>query len=70
MISRVEYAPGTPIQRHSHPTAEQVKWIVEGDMTMTVGDENRTLGAGDVVLVNRGIEHEVYSEPVAPQFRS
>ena len=37
-------------------------WIVEGSMTMTVGDETRELGAGDVVVVNRGIEHELVSE--------
>ena len=36
--------------------------IVEGDVTMTIGDETRTLGPGDVVVVNRGIEHELHSE--------
>ena len=29
---------------------------------MTIGDEKKTLGAGDVVVVNRGLEHELYSE--------
>ena len=29
---------------------------------MTIGDETRDLGPGDVVCVNRGIEHELYSE--------
>jgi quercetin dioxygenase-like cupin family protein len=29
---------------------------------MSVGDETRTLGAGDVVVVNRGLEHELHSE--------
>jgi mannose-6-phosphate isomerase-like protein (cupin superfamily) len=29
---------------------------------MTVGDETRTLGAGDLVVVNRGVEHELRSE--------
>ena len=29
---------------------------------MTVGDETKRLGAGDVVVVNRGVEHELHSE--------
>jgi quercetin dioxygenase-like cupin family protein len=62
MLCHVVYEPGTTVRRHSHPTAEQVMWIVEGDVTMTIGDETRELGAGDVVVVNRGIEHELYSE--------
>lgn len=36
--------------------------ILEGDVTMTVGDETRTLGPGDVAVVNRGVEHELRSE--------
>ena len=28
---------------------------------MTIADETRELGPGDVVCVNRGIEHELYS---------
>ena len=37
-------------------------WIVDGSMTMTVGDETRVLGPRDVVVVNRGVEHELVSE--------
>ena len=37
-------------------------WIVDGEVTMTIGDETRSLRAGDVVCVNRGLEHELYSE--------
>jgi quercetin dioxygenase-like cupin family protein len=62
LLCHVTYAAGTIVARHSHPEAEQVMWIVEGDVTMTVGDETRTLGAGDVVVVNRGVEHELRSE--------
>jgi quercetin dioxygenase-like cupin family protein len=63
LLCHVVYEPGTHVTRHSHPTAEQVMWVVEGDVTMIVGDETRRLGAGDVVVVNRGIEHELHSQP-------
>jgi quercetin dioxygenase-like cupin family protein len=62
LLCHVTYEPGTTVARHSHETAEQVMWIIEGDVTMTVGDEAKRLGAGDVVVVNRGIEHELHSE--------
>ena len=62
MICHVTYEAGTRVARHSHPTAEQVMWIVEGDVRMTVGGETKTLGAGDVVVVNQGVEHELFSE--------
>ena len=62
LLGHVTYAPGTTVARHSHPQAEQAMWIVEGALTMTVGDETAELGPGDVVVVNRGIEHELLSE--------
>ena len=62
MLCHVTYEPGTTVRRHSHETAEQVMWIIEGDVTMTVGDETKRLVAGDVVVVNAGVEHELHSE--------
>jgi quercetin dioxygenase-like cupin family protein len=62
LLCHVTYEPGTTVARHSHETAEQVMWIIEGDVTMTIGNETKRLGAGDVVVVNRGIEHELHSE--------
>jgi quercetin dioxygenase-like cupin family protein len=62
LMCYVVYAPGTTVARHAHPETEQVMWIVEGSVTMTVGDETKELAAGDVVVVNRGVEHELHSE--------
>jgi quercetin dioxygenase-like cupin family protein len=62
LMCHVEYAAGTTVERHSHPEAEQLMWIVAGDVTMTVGGETKTLGPGDVVVINRGVEHELHSE--------
>jgi unsaturated pyranuronate lyase len=61
LLGHVTYAPGTTVARHAHPESEQAMWIVEGSLTMTVGDETAKLGPGDVVVVNRGIEHELVS---------
>ena len=61
LVCHVRYEPGTTVARHRHEHTEQVMWIVEGDLTMTVGDETRELGPGDVVVVNRGVEHELSS---------
>jgi quercetin dioxygenase-like cupin family protein len=61
-ICRATYQPGKQVPRHSHEHTEQVMVILDGSVRMTIGDETRTLGVGDVVVVNRGVEHELYSE--------
>jgi len=62
LLCRVSYEPGTTVRRHAHEHTEQVMVVLEGNLTMTIGDETGTLGAGDVVVVNRGVEHELESE--------
>jgi quercetin dioxygenase-like cupin family protein len=62
LLCRVRYRPGTVVARHAHEQTEQVMAIVEGELEMTVGDEPRTLRAGDVAVVNRGVEHELRSD--------
>ena len=62
MLCHVTYEPGTTVRRHAHQIAEQVMWIVDGAMTMTIGDETKELVADDVVVVNPGVEHELVSE--------
>ena len=60
-LGRVTYAPGTTVARHSHEHTEQVMLILEGSVAMTIGDDTRELGPGDVCVVNRGVEHELRS---------
>ena len=61
-LGQVTYAPGTTVARHSHEHTEQLMLILEGAVTVTVGDETRELRAGDVCAINRGVEHELRSE--------
>jgi quercetin dioxygenase-like cupin family protein len=62
LLCHVRYAPGTTVARHMHEHTEQLMAIVEGSLTMTVGDETAQLSAGDAVVVNRGVEHELHSD--------
>ena len=62
LLCKVTYEPGKQVTRHAHEHTEQVMYILEGDVTMTIEDETRTLTAGDTVVVNRGLEHELHSE--------
>ena len=59
-ICRATYAPGKEVPLHSHEHTEQVMVILDGEVTMTIAGETKTLVAGDVVVVNRGIEHALY----------
>jgi quercetin dioxygenase-like cupin family protein len=62
LLCRVTYEPGKTVKRHAHEHTEQLMAIVEGSVDVTIGDERQTLSAGDVCVMNRGVEHELYSE--------
>ena len=62
LLCKVSYEPGKEVRRHSHEHTEQVMYILEGEVTMTIEGQIRTLRAGDTVVVNRGLEHELHSE--------
>jgi len=61
LLCRVTYAPGTTVPLHAHEHTEQVMAIVDGEVEVTIGDETRTLRAGDVCVMNPGVEHELHS---------
>jgi quercetin dioxygenase-like cupin family protein len=62
LLCRVSYEPGTGVTRHAHETCEQVMVILDGDVTVTIEGESRRLEAGDVVVISRGLQHELRSE--------
>jgi quercetin dioxygenase-like cupin family protein len=62
LLCRVVYEPGKQVPWHAHPDTEQVMLVLEGEVEMTIEEETKTLGVGDVVVVNRGLHHKLYSE--------
>jgi unsaturated pyranuronate lyase len=61
LLCRVRYEPGTTVRRHAHEHTEQAMVILDGEVEVAIGGETRTLRAGDVCVVNRGVEHELHS---------
>jgi quercetin dioxygenase-like cupin family protein len=62
LLLRVTYDAGTFVPRHAHAEAEQAMVILDGEVDITIGDETRRLGPGDVCVMNPGVEHELHSE--------
>jgi quercetin dioxygenase-like cupin family protein len=62
LLCKVTYAPGKQVPWHKHDDTEQVMFILEGEVDMTIEEETATLKAGDVVVVNRGLNHKLFSE--------
>lgn len=58
MLVKMEIDPGTLIPSHSHPH-EQISYVSEGEAEFTIGDEVRTLKAGDVCLIPGNVPHSV-----------
>ena len=61
LLCRVQYDPGKEVPWHRHDDTEQVMFIIDGEVEMTIEDETRTLRAGDVAVVNRGLRHALRS---------
>jgi quercetin dioxygenase-like cupin family protein len=68
LLCRVRYEPGMRVASHSHPEAEQLIAITDGEVTVTAGGETRTLRAGDVAVFNRGVEHELLASDRGVEF--
>jgi quercetin dioxygenase-like cupin family protein len=62
LLCRVRYEPGKRVPWHAHEDTEQVMLILDGEVDMTIEEESRSLGPGDVVVVNRGLRHKLHSE--------
>ncbi|MFQ6016539.1 MAG: cupin domain-containing protein, partial [Anaerolineae bacterium] len=57
MLIHVTLEPGATVPLHSHPH-EQLGFVLEGELTMTIGGESRVLKAGDSYLIHPDVEHE------------
>jgi len=58
MISLVEMEPHAVVQEHSHPH-EQMGYMLSGQAEFFVGDQQRTIGPGEMWRIPGGVKHKV-----------
>ncbi len=51
-----QWAAGTVLDTHTHPFSVSAR-VVQGDLQLTVGDDNRHLQAGDTFTLGRDVPH-------------
>jgi quercetin dioxygenase-like cupin family protein len=56
MLSVVEFEPHAVVEPHQHPH-EQMGVLLEGELTFTIGDEQRTLKPGDMWRIPGHVVH-------------
>lgn len=56
MLSLVELEPKSEVLPHQHPH-EQIGYLLRGELTFTIGDETRTLKAGEMWRIPGGVVH-------------
>jgi quercetin dioxygenase-like cupin family protein len=58
-LLEVSLAPGMAVPRHTHTREDEVYFVLEGELEVTVGDKIFVLGPGDTLLAPRDIPHKL-----------
>ena len=58
--------PGQSQKPHSHAGADKIYYVLEGDATIQVGDEEQVLGPGRIVLAPSEVVHGVRNASSQP----
>ena len=58
-LAEASLPPGGATERHHHREAEEIYFLLEGEGTMEIDGETRTVGPGDAVLIPPGARHQI-----------
>ena len=65
-LAEATLPPATATQRHYHRLSEEFYFILEGQATMEIDGETRTVGPGDAILIPPGAWHQITTTPDSP----
>lgn len=60
------YSHGAKVAPHKHDDSEDVYYVIEGEASVTVGEEKRILREGDILLIQKKTVHEVVNRSGKP----
>lgn len=58
--------PGKGHERHTHPNSEEILYVLSGEGTQTVADDERQVSAGDMIHIPAGVEHSTINSSWEP----
>ena len=58
--------PGKGHETHTHPDSEEILYFLSGEGKQTIADEERTVGAGEMVYIPSGVEHSTINTSWEP----
>jgi quercetin dioxygenase-like cupin family protein len=56
-VGRVVIKPGSSNPRHAHDSCEEVLYLLQGQLTHSIGDDQVEMRAGDTIIVPAGVMH-------------
>jgi quercetin dioxygenase-like cupin family protein len=59
------WAPGQGNAEHTHPNCEEIVYVIDGVIDHTLGEQAARLGAGDLIVVPRGVPHRLVNTSAA-----
>ena len=62
VVVEVVLNPGSGHDFHKHPNQEEVIYVIDGEIEQWVGQERRTLVAGDSAFVGADVVHASFNE--------
>jgi oxalate decarboxylase/phosphoglucose isomerase-like protein (cupin superfamily) len=58
--------PGRGHEQHTHPDSEEVLYVLSGEGTQTVAEEERRVSGGDTISIPAGVEHSTINDSWEP----
>lgn len=65
-VAHAVFEPGKGNEEHTHPDAEELVFVIEGEIEHTLADASVRLRAGDVFIVPRGAPHRLWGAGETP----